>query len=131
MVIVSITWHIKKFTAYRWRKSIVFSRLDFNVAAYTVLPVFVSGRYFHRIYTIVKLDWLTTRSVETGIFLRLFTKPLTVGAHLATVTTVRACSTYNNLALWQHNRELKICNAAARRRAFKTKNIFIEDNTYE
>ena len=27
------------------------------------------------------------------------------------------------------NRELKICNAAARRRAFKTKNIFIEDNT--
>ena len=29
------------------------------------------------------------------------------------------------------NRELKICNAAARRRAFKTKNIVIEDNTYE
>ena len=28
-------------------------------------------------------------------------------------------------------RELKICNAAARRRAFKTKNIFIEDNTHE
>ena len=27
-------------------------------------------------------------------------------------------------------RELKICNTAARRRAFKTKNIFIEDNTY-
>ena len=28
-------------------------------------------------------------------------------------------------------REFKICNAAARRRAFKTKHIFIEDNTYE
>ena len=27
------------------------------------------------------------------------------------------------------NREFKICNAAARRRAFKTKHIFIEDNT--
>ena len=28
-------------------------------------------------------------------------------------------------------RELKIYNAAARRRAFKTMNIFIEDNNYE
>ena len=38
-----------------------------------------------------------------------------------------------NLSGWKPaiNRELKICNAAARRRAFKTKNIFIEDNTYE
>ena len=28
-------------------------------------------------------------------------------------------------------RELKICDAAARRRAFKTKNVFIEDNKLE
>ena len=33
--------------------------------------------------------------------------------------------------LYCNIRELKICNAAARRRTFKTKNIFIEDNTYE
>ena len=33
------------------------------------------------------------------------------------------------VALDVNNRELKICNAAARRRAFKPKNIFIEDNT--
>ena len=30
-----------------------------------------------------------------------------------------------------NNREVKIYNAAARRRAFKTKNVFIEDNNYE
>lgn len=29
------------------------------------------------------------------------------------------------------DRELKICNAAARQNAFKTKNIFMEDSNYE
>ena len=46
--------------------------------------------------------------------------------------TIKEKSTFRAMAPSSGvNRELKICNAAARRRAFKTKNIFIEDNTYE
>ena len=37
---------------------------------------------------------------------------------------------YMNMCPHPPYRELKIYNAAARRRAFKTKNIFIEDNSY-
>ena len=33
--------------------------------------------------------------------------------------------------LQPNSRELKIYNAAARRRAFKPKNVLIEDNNYE
>ena len=38
---------------------------------------------------------------------------------------------HSQIVAWVDIRELKICNAAARRRAFKTKSIFIEDNNYE
>ena len=37
----------------------------------------------------------------------------------------------NSLHSVYNNRDRKIYNAAARRRTFKTENVFIEDNNYE